>query len=448
MNWHAREKGWFIGVSFGLGLIVVVLVCVFLNINDRIPADASGLVGSNSGVAVTSSPPIIQSKVTVNLPHQLPQLDFPPSSVEEACDLNEFPPRVGYYSYEADERSSWPNSPFNAQGDLIALESEECWAALEEYASTVNPYLGWGSYHSQEASFAFVVLDNPLSFGRIFADPSRDFHRVQDALSRPECLLEHTETNWELKDSCHAEAFLNYALFNRFCYQNAAMHRARQHYSDNPTPDQDRLIWKEILVDAWVDTKCKEYSSTLELTEEQYPVLVGSLRSLEERSKLETILIELAARLGDNAAALTHPIYPFGHKPRSYDSMPPVYMDKGYQHGRFTELLTSDAWQKFTTKEEPNVDRFLQTFQMLAQVASRKPDPRDELELNWEWVARYLCEPPYYRPPGEGEPEEPVEHPSCQEIVHEIRQSGTTFRPLLDVLDKFEQVALKLEVYE
>ena len=454
---NARAQRWFWGASIGMGLSLVAVVCVLLlYVNDHPPSETSDLVEREPSVVVPSQvPSTIKKVVAIQEPPQLPILDFPPGSVEEACGLNEFPPH-----WATDENLEGDNPP-----DI--LSSSACRAALESYLSVMNPYLFlWGEkrYHNRPA--AFVVLENPLTFKRIFTDPAGDLARVQDALSRPECLLESGEKNWELQESCHADAFLNYALVNRFCFDEGVSDRERMYYweEDNPTPEQDRFMWKQELEDDWVRTKCEELNPTLKLTEyhRELYALVMSFSGQEKQPIFkkwpDELLIELAARLGDDAAGLTQSYINVFSSERHLITLddPDVvlvssrgYREEGYKYGRFAELLTSVEWRGFAQKRQPTVDRFQRAFHMLARLDSRKPDPRDEFEFDWQWVARHLCEPPYdeselyYH-----EDEEIPELRSCQEIVHEIRQSGTTFRPLLDVLDKFEQVALELEVYE
>ena len=444
---------WIGGIGLGLGALGVVLL--LWNASDRAPTVESAPLANASSPEISA---LLASTATLDTAHQespaLPMLDFPPGSVEEACRLNDFPPSIGYYfnsqkrSELIDPRSGMPYT----QNSFTALESEACRAALEAHLSAINPFL-WGvTYENStklgEQLMALFVLDEPLTFGRIFADPAGDFHRVQEALSRPECLLEPGKQNWELQDACHADAFLNYALINRFCFDSGVRNRARTYYwvHDNPTLEHDRLMWKEDLEDYWVKEKCEGLESILEFTLEQHPELYNSVMSLsdpalKDEMSAQELLIELAARLGDDAAGLPQN---FRNLFRSY-----AYTKDGYKFGRITKLLGND-WRDYMWKKKPSVNRFLRTFHFLARIESPKPDHRDTFELNWEWVARHLCEPPYYTISiaGRKVPMENVEHPSCKEIVHEIRQSGTTFRPLLDVVDKFEQVALELEVYE
>ena len=467
---NTRRGIWSAG--FGIGLVVVVVVCVLLYANGRPPSEVPSVVISDPSDVMPSSLTTMTPVVSAKAPPQVPHVDFPPGSVEEACGLNEFPPRVGYYDYEDHERSSWSNTPFNGEGDWIALESDECRAALENHINTINPYL-WGRTYENDnfvAPMAFVVLKEPLTFGKIFADPEGDFARVQDALSRPECLLKGEETNWELKETCYSDAFLNYALLHRFCFDKGIDNRDRTYYwkEDTPSPEQDRFMWKQALENAWVEQKCEGLNQTFRLTSEQNPELYNLVISLRDstsesyriQSKSPTaLLIELAARLGNDTAGFTTETL----KPRSH-----YYAENGYKYGRFAKLLTSNGWRALTAlNAPPSADRFLQTFHMLALARARRPDPRDEIEFNWEFVAQYLCEPPYYnkkwydaqihelksRPEWEADLiafREQYDNPkSCQEIVHELRQrDDLKFAPLLQTLDKFEQVAIELGVYE
>ncbi|MXZ55176.1 MAG: hypothetical protein F4227_08080 [Gammaproteobacteria bacterium] len=454
MKSNSRAKRWLWGVNIGI-VVAVAVVCVLIFTNNRTgELDDESLTSTSSSVESSSLPSTSDAAVAVVEALKLPVLEFPDGSIEEQCDLNDFPPH-----WATDE-----NFESNDHPDPDELASEECWSALEDHVDAMNPYLFlWGEELYQTRAAAFVVLENPLTFERIFTDPTGDLAKVQDALSRPECLLTGDDTNWELKESCHAEAILNYALINRFCFEgwgddrDGIGRRNRTYYfsEDNPTTVQDRLMWKQDLEDSWVRRKCEELDSSLWLTEHQDETfdLVLSLEpdkywpnGRTEEAMIDVgwsyePLIELAARLGDEAAGLT---YPFSHSQfqRSYE-------EQGYKYGRFSGLLTSREWLEFATRDEPNTDRFLQTFHMLAQLSARRPDPREEIKFDWEWVARHLCEPPYDESElYDREDEETPESKSCKEIVHEIRQRDLKFAPLLQSLDKFEQIAIELGVYE
>ena len=206
---YASRWLWIAGV--GLALVAVAVICVLLIPRNRAPLISTALeVSEPSAVVPTSSPTIEPAGTVADEPIQLPRLDFALGSVEEACGLNEFPP----YERFSTDREKIKKTSDHAK----VLESDKCQAALEAHMNAMNPqrFLSSAPY---EASLAeLVVLDEPFTFERIFADPTGDLARVQDVLSRPECLLTGDETNWELKESCHADALLNFAFVNFFCF--------------------------------------------------------------------------------------------------------------------------------------------------------------------------------------------------------------------------------------
>ena len=469
MSRNTRALWWI--SSCGLVLAFVgVSVFVFLRAfssspvpNPSISSTALELeLNPSNDVVPTNTIPV--SAATVG--PRLPPLDFPLGSIEDACGLNDFPP----YHYREEDGSRPVNTPFiggetSSKREWIPLESEECRFALAEHINAINPYL-WGATN-EHRPFAFVLLAEPLTFERIFADPLRDLVQVQDALSRPECLLENAETNWALKESCHADAFLNFALINRFCFEphwpaeleqdqylprDGTSRRSRTYYrekgilaDENPTSEQDRFMWKQDLENAWVRMKCKELDLSLEFTPERYPVLYEKVMSFQDRSGLgkknvREYMIELSARLGSDAAGLTSSFSKDGWF---------SYSEEGYKYGRFAEFLSSAEWQSFTRKLEPSTDYFLKTFFLLASLDSQRGDSDDTIQFDWEFVVQHMCMSPFFKYSWSRRvPLENVEHNSCQEIIHEIRQKGIGYPSLLDTLSKFEQVALRLGVYE
>ena len=443
---HASR--WLWGAGIGLVLTVVV-VCVFMVTHNRAPQISTALETSEPNVVVSDSSSTIEPAVAVvDTLSQLPRLDFAPGSVEEACGLNEFPSY--WVAYEKEALGEIQNS---------ALESVECQTALENSMKTINPYLWVARTHEQRA-FAFVELDEPLTFKRIFADPSGDLLRVQEALSRPECLLKGEEKNWELNEICHAESFFNYALINHLCFGGGYWKRDWPEYysaEDNPTPEQDRVMWKQGLEVAWLGEKCEKLDPTLNVTEiypnllEMMPPLRNYLGDSDMRFHTEDLLIKLAARLGDSAAGLTESSLDAGFT-----------VGGGFRYGKFAELLVSEEWESLIragatwraydtqwSDKELSMENFLRAFSLLARFDSPRREQHDEIKFDWHMVVQHLCVPKYERPVDEEHMGiERVELQSCKEIVHEIRQKGIAFPPLVKVLDKFEQVALELEVYE
>ena len=190
----------------------------------------------------------VDQQTTTLVGAPLPPVAYPPGSIGEACEVNKFPPRVGYFDLDRETELSLENSPFDRDGEWKALKNEKCLIALERHMNPINPYL-WGTEHEPQnnlSAFALVNVDNPVTFKRIFTDPVGDFALVQEVFARPECQLStDTEPNWELHESCHAKAILNYALLTRFCYGDGVTNRPRKYYwkwkKDNPTPEQDRI---------------------------------------------------------------------------------------------------------------------------------------------------------------------------------------------------------------
>ena len=442
---HARRWSWLAGL--GLGLAVVAVICVLLIPRNRASLDSSELENSESSAVVPATHPTIEpaGAVVETLPN-LPRVDFPLGSWEEACGLNELPPYwVGVGSIERNEDHT------------NALESVECQTALETYMNTVNPYhFLWSSPWDIARPMKFVELDDPLTFESVFANPSADLARMQNALSRPECLLTGDDINWELKVSCHSNSLLNYVLINVLCFGRFSKVVRENHAyyppEDNPTSEQDRLMWKQDFEDTWVDAKCESVDPVLKLDTDRYPSLyelvkpVGKFES-EER-KILTVLVELAARLGDDTAGLTQS-FPFNNLPGN-----------GYKYGRFSKIFVGGGFESlreagatmrmYKPSDEP-AELLLKAFHFLTLLEARRPDPREEIPFNWEWVVRHICVPVVIPPStteGMAAPK-PTEIQSCKEIVHELRQrDDLKFAPLLQTLDKFEQIALELGVYE
>lgn len=457
---HNRRNRWFwIG---GLGLVAGTVLLLLWSLSHRQALEVTSILEASSQDGELSSRAVIEPVtaepiLATRTGAPLPPINFPQGSIQDACGLNEFPAWNDHFEAEDTVIASWANNPFNKEGNWIALESPTCTEALEAYISGVNPFL-WGHAESiRNGAFAFIVLENPLTFGRVFADPGGDFKRVQDALSRPECLLQNTDSNWELKDSCHAEALMNYAILHRFCFDEGVHRRTQKTYweEDDPTPAQDRFMWKEDLEDAWVRRKCEEIDPTLEFTSEMYPELHKFVKPLNQSTSgalvpilfanlkhstsnarnTSEILIELAARLGEESAGLTKPfIKLYSHQ----------YMEQGYQFGRFRGLLSSSPWRELQSKKEPSATRLLHTMYLLIGFE------RTQIEFDWEWLASHLCTPPYesLSPLGTETEEKRAEPKSCRVVVDELYARDDLPNFTLNLIDQFAQSATELGVYD
>ncbi|MXZ56768.1 MAG: hypothetical protein F4Z14_11465 [Gammaproteobacteria bacterium] len=441
---------WLWIAGLGLGLALVAVICVLLVTQNRTSTNPVAMEISKLSADVPSVLPTVDSAVAAveTLP-KVPHVDLPRGSWEEVCGLNELPPYwVGAGSLERNEDHT------------NAFESVECQTALETHMNTLNPYhfLLSGPWDILPVPIKFVVLDDPLTFEQVFADPTGDATRVQDALARPECVLTGNDTNWELQETCHADALLNFALINTLCFNrfDSVFRASGVHYApdDHPTPEQDRLMWKQDFENAWVDAKCEGLDLELKISSDRYPVLyelAGPVSEFEsEERKISALLVELAARLGDDTAGLT--------QSDSFSNYPP---GNGYKYGRISKVLAKYSfgslkevgtlWRMYRPNDEPTKP-FLRAFNFLTIMDAPRANTGEDIEFDWEWVVRHICVPVELSPTDVVEmglgAEIPTELQSCREIVHELRQLDIKFRPVLDTLDKFEQVAIELGVYE
>ena len=376
-------------------------------------------------------------------PPSFPSLETSQVSVEDACGFDQFVP---FHSTILNDDDHWPYSLWDENDELAPFfkESDDCRTALDDHVNDINPYL-WGT-RDKKGPFAFIELKNPLTFGRIFADPEGDFSRVQDALDRPECILQHdSDSNWDLTESCHADSIMNYALINRYCFHNGVRHSPFIFYRDpeNFTLEQDQFMWKQELERTWIEKKCEELAPDLQLTTKWNSDLIKLLVSIDNPMRLKgtvATLIELAARLGDEAAGLTQ-----GYM---IPSSSIVYLEHGSGFGRLKRFFSSGPWKELQSKKAPSVERFLQTFQLLADLR------QTQTELNWDLLVQHLCEPPYDAPNGTSsrshgpeDPEESDEPRSCRKVINELYVDELISGPVLEVVDQFERTAMELELF-
>lgn len=441
---------WFWGSVCGFVLISVgIWLFYFLKPNDSnpLPYPEANISNENSPTETALQPDNAETLVTEINTDSTPSLTFPVGSVEEACGLLELPL---YWDKFEDSDTDETLMPL--------LESEDCRTALAAHVGAINPYR-WGPTN-YDLQFDFFVLDNPLTFDRIFADPLGDFARVQDTQSWTECLSERGSTkNFEPKESCNADALMNYALFNRFCYYREIVVHAGQQFGEEQTREQSSFMWEQALEGSWVKMKCQEFDPDLKLSEHKHPDLTKLLASLGNPQSLELglarlqssrnpelsdpgetyppsyliyILIESAAILGDDAALLTN--VPFA--------------ERGMRFGPFWGLLSNSAWSNLQKKREPSRERLRQTFELLPIFA------RSGFEIDWDRITRHLCEPPFKKSinprSSQSNPEEPqesTESKSCRTVINELYVDGDLTDSESEFINRLERSALKLDLY-
>ena len=434
-----------------LALIALsVGVFLWLSTPQPIPPDQPAIL-PNSLIASSSTPtatiaatdPVIPALVSP----KLPPVDYPPGSVGEACEVNEFPSFDWYSNLDSDIRRSLENHPYDLMNEK--LKKEKCLTALERHIYSINPYV-WKASNEKNLAFSFVVIDNPMTFERIFTDPVGDFARVQEALARPECQLgKDAKSNYQLNKKCHADAIHNYALVLRHCYKEHHIFPTftTEHPTSmvidakptpKPTPEEDRYRWIQRLERDWVRIKCYSLDRTLNLNSELHTELSRQIQAIMPAptppsriyKSVNAGLIELAARLGDAAAGLTKPFF---------------YSEEGYQYGPLAGWFASFYEPtQLGSKHQPSVERL----QQLVLLFERRflANNGEVIKFDHEALVRHLCTPPY-DPPFGSDQDHVSDPPSCRDIITELRQKPIS-SSILEAIDTFEDVAMRLDVYE
>lgn len=412
-----------IGVGTALGLILAsVLILLLFKGRQNVPSTASTV----ETTAETPSAPTVSQieEIDVNSPTLTP--DNQPTNVWELCGLAELPKDV----------KSWEQ-----YDQILGVDyelSDECLTALEQHLYAVNPFT-WRGHH---AEFSFVDLDDPFTFARAFTDPESNLQRVIEMINNPDCLLDNgTKINWKLKDECHADALLNYAEFYHICYQHGM--DAPIVVFDPPTTEMYEQHWKTSLERHWLEQRCAkfgselaihqshpaQYEKLLAISDNRLPELPEATNEQERKYndflqsrradpsgqhiRVYQIMTELASRLGDPAANLTSSGKPFG---------------------QLGGVLTSEPWQELRslkTLSKERVEQALTFINLLEHL---------EVEFNWDWLVEHLCSVKTQNESGD--------QLSCRSIIYDMYTVDKVEGQRLGLVNKFEQVATKLGVYE
>lgn len=418
--------------------------------------------------------------------------------------------------WEACAVEEFPKDKEAAEVFLEDLElSENCMSALEGHVLSINPFerldrhmnslsvLGYSGYE-----FSLIILDNPLTYQRIFSDPEGNRAKVIHALSRSECQveasMEYTRESLyhrhvgsldsverrqiavldqaELKHHCHPDAFTNYAVFYDACYRESAEYYFFKHQDYftiyQSEPDRITHMWRGYLEQRWVDEKCADFDSTLQISEhsdpEQFEQLVAiylqglsskvrrdrdeirgihpDVAAADDKSTLYNSLLSIGARLGDQAASLTYQgLYSMGSR------------------GIFRQSLGTSTWRELQRDEAPSEKRLQHALDLVFEL------DKEGINFDWEWLVRHVCSPRGFTSSKMSETEN---LPSCRSLINDLHLNfassfrndtsqltskdvrelmANDFRQALPVdqlsrrsqnLAKFEHVAIKLGVFD
>ena len=245
----------------------------------------------------------------------------------------------------------WIKSDFREQNlDLIEAcpephenVSEECLRAMDARFS---------DWPLEFSDTTWISFPNRLTLGRALRDPIGDRARVVKALQQEECLLRSgASVRWDLKDSCHSDAFANLSVFLWACNKPRDLDKLYEKVDDNtekarlePASSQ-RWKWNmqssiiRLLRARWLNDNCADYQvSELRFDERRDKELHELLKSTASRLGEiwdrppyvpETFVLKaLAARLGDNATAMQY-------------------------HGPSNGRAKEDSWEKHINKVWP-----------------------------------------------------------------------------------------------
>lgn len=355
--------------------------------------------------------------------------------------------------------------PMDNEGEFFSfftdLElSSECLALLSTHVLSINPFthhmmrkeiVGRVQVPNHGIEFSLVKLDNPMTYERLFSDPDGDFARLEHALTRNECLTTNENlARSELKEICHADAFTNVAALIEFCHGSFdaidyVKQAVEQYHGVQTEQEVIDKTWKDFVERRWVAQQCRRINWVVDLDlssdPRQFELLLAigdperidpddnrvaldkllrkqGLYERRERDVLYRTLIEVGARLGDDAAALT---------------------DEGLYNGRFTSLFASQSWRDLSSVQSPSESRLQLVVDFIFALE------KDKTDFDWEWLVTHICAPQEFWTITSAEFSKPR---SCRDVVNSLYNNlESTSERGLQILDEFERVAIELDVY-
>ena len=345
----------------------------------------------------------------------------------------------------------WIESDFREQNlDLIEAcpephenVSEECLRAMDARFS---------DWPLEFSDTTWISLPNRLTLGRALRDPIGDRARVIEALQQEECRLESGErVRWDLKDSCHSDAFANLSVFLWACNKPRDLQELYEDVVDDSEKARQESTnsqrWKRnmqssvirLLRARWLNDKCGDHQvSELRFDEfrdkELHEVLIATANRLGEiwdrpPHVPETFILKaLAARLGDEAAAMQY-------------------------HGPSINRVKEDSWEKHINKVWPwrktlqeiegegiyfIVDGPPKTARSLKLgVTIAVSLQSSKLDFDWNFLVGEVCK------------RKKSEDSTCQQAIAELKGSLDWDRKdELQALDKFETVSMELGLFD
>ncbi len=316
--------------------------------------------------------------------------------------------------------------------------SDECQKELDAH---------FGEMPLEYPSTSWISLPNRLTYGGVFEDPIGDRQRVFDALQREQCRLESGElVRWDLKESCHADAFANLSVFIWICNQESNLQdlaNAIVDPIDIAHLASDLQLYKgelrsrilNFLQARWFKGECNRFDFSeiridAKRDREQYEVLRSTAIRLDTlwpkygNIPEAFVLKSLAALLGDESSVMLY------DRDQSSDSWR-QHIDKTWP---WNIHLRQIHWHSLydLPHEPPDTSSRLRV-----GIATSVSLQDSGLEFDWNILVREVCT------------RTNPEHATCRSAIDDVRLTLEWNQTSeLRALDKFEEVSKELNLFK
>ena len=327
--------------------------------------------------------------------------------------------------------------------------TEECQTALDAYFEAVPLEHSWTTW---------ISIPNRLTYGRAFRDPVGDRKRVFEALKNEECELETGQTvRWDLKESCHADAFANLSVHLWACDKRrdlqtladdlerelAELNDGSQFAADRQRQEKRvRFRIVRFLEARWFSKKCLRHQlSDLRIDADrdsvQHEFLQATATQLRETwvrysNVPESVVLKaLAARLGDESSALLY-------NPSMSHAAGKSWHGHMFKVWPWTsnQLIGPSTLEEFFDVMRDGPPGTGKRMQMGISLATSLK--RSGFEFDWNTIVRAVCTL-----------EKPVEEETCQAVIEGLKRSlDWDSDPELQALEEIEKVSMELGLYD
>lgn len=415
-----RMKSWYVWLAIaGLTIITLVLYTTYPSDRTLSPETPNSVI-----VGEPESQPV---------PHTITQTIGSPDPVISTnttyfdTDTTDFDSVDRETLLQVCDIPNWPdqNSYLEIFSELPDLISKECELAFNRYLDSNG--LG------QDGVFQLLSTENPMSYHRVFANPSGDRDLVLDALSKEECRFESADLfRLDLKDKCHAQAFANHMQFLRLChaennptirliYDMLSVDLLRTRRGEPQIQlsiDTEEMIhntWIKYLENKWVNTECNKYRDN-----EQLFTLVKN-----QHSQTYEWLHSIATRLGEDQHWDELKVSPILNTLRAISAR----LGDEWAMIADTPVEIKMQWYAFIQHEQIGLTQFKNGIKLVVLLQDLN------IEINWKRLVPLLCT-------------RKDDELDCQLMLEQLNTEVSAYdTQRLNILDNIERVALELNIF-